>query len=361
MSVYKESQFWLRIVVAVFAVGLFLSVHAVYWPVIISLILTFILIPVRDGAMKLFARLTHHHLPVDIAILISFAVFVMIIGGLTNVILKPLIIQVNLLAANFNDLVDQTAAIAVQLENEQTQFYIPEQVKVVINDAFTKIGNYGVDGISNLVKSVFAIAGTVVEFFVVPIITFYFMKDGKKMVRSFVSIYPESYQTQLTGLFHEIQQVLSRYIRGQLLMSCIIAALTFFGMWALGVPYPMVIGLLAAITEWIPIVGPIIGAVPAILLGATVDLTLAVKVLIFYIVIQQVDSHLIMPQVMGAIISLHPVVIILALLVNGTLFGIAGMILTVPVTAVLQILCKHLWFYNSYKEKALNTDGNNYK
>ena len=96
-------------------------------------------------------------------------------------------------------------------------------------------------------------------------------------------------------------------------MSCIIATLTFLGMWAMGVPYPMVIGLLAAITEWIPIVGPIVGAVPAILLSATVSLSLPIKVII----------------------------------------------LTVPVTAVLQILCKHLWFYNTYKEKAMKHNGNN--
>lgn len=160
-------------------------------------------------------------------------------------------------------------------------------------------------------------------------------------------------------LFNEIQHVLSSYIRGQLTMSCIIATLTFCGMWIMGVPYPMVIGLLAAVTEWIPIVGPIVGAIPAILLGATVSLPLAVKVLIFYIVIQQIDSHIIMPQVMGAVISLHPVVIIIALLIGGTLFGIAGMVLTVPVTAVLQILCRHLWFYNTYKTKAMNTYGKN--
>lgn len=79
----------------------------------------------------------------------------------------------------------------------------------------------------------------------------------------------------------------------------------------------------------------------------------------FYIVIQQIDSHIIMPQVMGAVISLHPVVIIIALLIGGTLFGIAGMVLTVPVTAVLQILCRHLWFYNTYKTKAMNTYGKN--
>ena len=357
MSVYKESQFWLRVVLAALVFGLFLSVHAVYWPVVISLILTFILIPIRDLVLKGCLRLTHRHLPVDLAIIISFFLLIVLVAIITNSILKPLVMQVNLLAANFNTLVAQTAALVNQLENEQTQFYIPEQVKGIINDTFVKVGNYGIEGVTDLIRSVFAIAGTVVEFFVVPFITFYFMQDGSRMVRSFVKLYPSAYQGQLQQVFNEIEHVLSRYIRGQILMSCIIAALTFLGMWIMGVPYPMVIGLLAAITEWIPIVGPIVGAIPAILLGATVDLSLSFKVLIFYIVIQQVDSHLIMPQVMGAVISLHPVVIVIALLIGGTLFGVAGMILTVPVTAVLQILGRHLWFYKTYKEKAMNNYG----
>lgn len=358
MSTYKETQFWLRVALAVLAFGLFISVHAIYWPVIVSLILTFILIPIRDIVLKGFLRLTHHHLPVGLAIIVSFFLLIVIMTIITNSILRPLVAQVNLLAANFNTLVGQTAALVNQLENEQTQFYIPEQVKNIINDTFIKIGNYGIEGVTDLVRSVFVIAGTVVEFFVVPFITFYFMKDGSSMVQSFVNLYPPSFRGQLQQVFSEIEHVLSRYIRGQILMSCIIAGLTFVGMWIMGVPYPMVIGLLAAITEWIPIVGPIVGAIPAILLGATVDLSLSVKVLIFYIVIQQIDSHLIMPQVMGAVISLHPVVIVIALLVGGTLFGVTGMILTVPVTAVLQILGKHLWYYKTYKEKAMNDYGN---
>ena len=349
MVAYKGAEFWMRVTLAILAGALFLTVHAVYWPVVISLILTFILMPIRDGVIKGLRRLTGRHVPIDLAILISFVILIVIVTIITNIIVKPLVIQVNLLAANFNDLVRQTAALVTQLENEQTQFYIPDQVKKIVNDAFVKIGNYGIEGITNLIQSVFAIAGTVVEFFVVPIITFYFMKDGGHMVKSFVDIFPESYRSHLAGLFQEIQHVL----------SCIIATLTFLGMWAMGVPYPMVIGILAAITEWIPIVGPIVGAVPAILLSATVSLSLPLKVIIFYIVIQQIDSHLIMPQVMGAVISLHPVVIVIALLIGGTLFGVAGMILTVPVTAVLQILCKHLWFYNTYKEKAMKYNGNN--
>lgn len=357
MSMYKESQFWLRVTLTISAGALFLLVHAVYWPVVISLILTFILMPLRNLFIKFFHKLTKRNLPADIAILLAFFTFIVVLNGVANVILRPLLYQVNLLAANFNSLVAQTAALVTYLENEQTQFYIPEQVKVIINDTFVRIGNYGVEGVTNLISSVFAIAGTVVEFFVVPFITFYFMKDGGRMVHSFVHIYPEHYRPQLAAVFEEIHHVLSRYIRGQLLMSCIIGILTFLGMWIMGVPYPMVIGLIAAVTEWIPIVGPIVGAIPAILLGATVDLSIALKVLIFYIIIQQIDSHLIMPQVMGAVISLHPVVIVIALLIGGTLFGVAGMILTVPVTAVLQILCKHLWFYNTYKEKAMNTYG----
>lgn len=348
----------MRVALAILTGALFLSVHAMYWPVVISLILTFILIPIRDAVTKVLRRLTGKTIPIDLAILISFVVFIAIISLLTNSIVRPLVYQMNLLAANFNNLVSQTADLVTQIENEQTQFYIPEQVKNVINDTFVKIGNYGISGITNLVESVFAIAGTVVEFFVVPIITFYFMKDGDHMVQVFVDIFPKEYRAHLSGLFAEIQHVLSRYIRGQILMSCIIATLTCIGMWILGVPYPMVIGLLAAITEWIPIVGPIVGAVPAILLSATVDLSLPIKVIIFYVAIQQIDSHLIMPQVMGAVISLHPVVIVIALLIGGTLFGVAGMILTVPVTAVVQILCKHLWFYNSYKEKAMKYNGN---
>lgn len=357
MAATKSAQFWLRIVLASLAASLFILVHAVYWPVVVSLILTFIMIPIRDAVMHAWSRATYRRMPVDIAILISFAVLMLIIFLLTNIILKPLAAQANLLAANFNNIVAQTAALVTELEEEQTQFYIPGYVKSIIDEAFIKVSNYGVEGISNLVSSVFYIAGTVVEFFVVPFITFYFMKDGARMVQSFVRLYPEAYQSHLAEVFQEVQHVLSRYIRGQILMSCIIATLTFLGMWILGVPYPMVIGVLAAITEWIPIVGPIVGAVPAILLGATIDLGLAVKVLIFYVAIQQIDSHFIMPQVMGAVISIHPVVIVIALLVGGTLFGVAGMILTVPVTAVLQIICRHLWFYNIHKEKAMSEHG----
>lgn len=357
MIMLKTSQFWLRIAIAVLAVYMFLSVRSVYWPVVLSLIITFILIPVRDFILRAVLRLCGKKCPVGIAILLSFIVFICVLVLITNSILRPLLVQVNLLSANIEPLIAKITDLVTQYEESQTQIYIPDQVKIIIDDTFVKLGNYSVDGARNLVSTVFNIAGTVVELFVVPFITFYFMKDGASMVDTFIRLYPSDYQSHLRMFFYEVQRVLSSYIQGQLLMSCIIASLTFAGMWALGVPYPLVIGLLAAITEWIPIIGPILSALPAVLLGLVISPALAIKVLIFYIVVQQLDSHLIMPKVMGAVISIHPVVIVIALLVGGTLFSVQGMILAVPVTAVLQIVCKHMWFYNTYKAKAMNIYG----
>ena len=87
MSMYKEPQFWMRVALAALAFGLFISVHAIYWPVIISLILTFILIPIRDIVLKGFLRLTHHQLPSGLAIIISFFLFIVIMTIITNIII----------------------------------------------------------------------------------------------------------------------------------------------------------------------------------------------------------------------------------------------------------------------------------
>lgn len=191
MAANKKIEFWLRVVLSALAVCLFFAVQAVYWPVIISLIITFILAPLRDGIQRGLEYCLHRRVPKDISILLSFVVLIGVLVIMTNSIVKPLIGQLNLLANNFGTIVERTYDLVILLESDQTPFYIPDQVKAIINETFVKISNYGIDGVTNLVKSVFAIAGTVVEFFVVPFITFYFMKDGSKMLTSFIDYIPK--------------------------------------------------------------------------------------------------------------------------------------------------------------------------
>jgi predicted PurR-regulated permease PerM len=140
--------------------------------------------------------------------------------------------------------------------------------------------------------------------------------------------------------------VISAYIRGQVIISIIIGIFVFSGMYLLGVDYPLVLGLLAACTESIPIIGPIVGSVPAIMLAYLISPTLAFKVIIFYILVQFIENQIVVPNIMGHTIDLHPVVIIISLLIGGQLWGIIGMMLAVPAAALLRVLIKQLWITN---------------
>ena len=97
-------------------------------------------------------------------------------------------------------------------------------------------------------------------------------------------------------------------------------------------------------------IGLIIGAIPPVLLGLLQGTTVMLQVIFFYIIVQQVDGHFVMPKLMGSIINVHPVAIIAGVLIGGKIFGVLGMMIAVPLVAVLQILLKHMWFYDRYKK-----------
>lgn len=212
-----------------------------------------------------------------------------------------------------------------------------------------EIGEYTLRLAQFSLSAIFSFASTVIELIVVPFITFYMMKKGRTFSNKFAELFPERYHAHIKNLFKEIHFVLKAYIHGQLLLSVLMAFLVFIGMWIMDIPYPLVIGLLAGVVEVVPIIGPIIGAVPPILLGLLQGSSVMIQVIIFYVVVQQLDSHFIMPKLMGSIIEVHPVAIIAGVLIGGSLKGILGMMIAVPAVAVLQILLRHMWYYDRYK------------
>ena len=145
------------------------------------------------------------------------------------------------------------------------------------------------------------------------------------------------------NVIEEMALVISGYIRGQVLISIVIGVIVFCGMYLLEIDYPLVLGLLAACTETIPIIGPIVGSVPAIMLAYLVAPALACKVIVFYIIVHQLENHIVVPNIMGHTIALHPVVVIISLLIGGQLLGIIGMMMAVPATAILRVIVRQLW------------------
>ena len=130
----------------------------------------------------------------------------------------------------------------------------------------------------------------------------------------------------------------SAWLGGQLLLAAIIGGSAAIGLYLLGVPYFYVLALIAAIGELIPVVGPLLAALPGIGVALSVSPTMALGVAIFFLVQQQIENHVLVPRIMSRQVGVSPVVVIVSLMVGGSLLGILGVILAVPTAAIVQVV-----------------------
>ena len=131
---------------------------------------------------------------------------------------------------------------------------------------------------------------------------------------------------------------LGGWVSGQILLCVIIGSISWVGLTLIGVPYAVVLALIAGIMEAVPNIGPIIAAVPAVIIAALYSPWQALLVAILYIVIQQLENYIIVPRVMSRAVELHPLAVLLALMVGGELMGVLGAVLAVPVTAAISVI-----------------------
>jgi predicted PurR-regulated permease PerM len=171
-------------------------------------------------------------------------------------------------------------------------------------------------------------------------VSFYMLLEDSSFEKFIGKVWPGTVRDKekLQKAFHQVDLKVSMWVRGQIILSLSIGLLTFIGLSVLGVPYALVLSIIAAFTELIPIAGPIIGAVPAIIIAFLHSPILALWVVILTIGIQQFEQHVLVPQVMKRAVGLTGVLVIFSLLVGTKLFGILGAIIAVPVAASIKVL-----------------------
>jgi len=326
-------------------VWLLSKVTSIYLPVILALILSFLLNSVVDLLVRLPARWGRRQMPRSIAVLLSFVVAVFAIVIVALFIVFPFIQEFDKFVIDLPGLVRRIQFLIVVIEQQATAMELPDNVRDLLNQGVANMASFSVEMAKRILNAVFGFASQAVELVVVPVLTYYLLKDWRSLQLGFINAFSPQYRQQLQNVTSEMGNVISGYIRGQIVISIIMGVLVFSGMYLLGVDYPLVLGLLATLTETIPIIGPVIGAIPAILLAYIISPALAVKVIVFYILIQQIENHLIVPNIMGHTIDLHPIVVVISLLIGGHIYGVAGMMLAVPVTALLRVVIRHLWYY----------------
>ncbi|KUJ91234.1 MAG: hypothetical protein XD65_0725 [Caldanaerobacter subterraneus] len=216
--------------------------------------------------------------------------------------------------------------------------YLPPQVEKVLDKNLGSLNNAFTYHIDSAFKSVITILKDAVDIIIIPIVTFYFLKDKKVFKEEIERILPQKYSTKFFNILKKIDKILSKYLRAQIYISTFVAIFTMIGLSLIKVKYAFLIGVLAGILNIIPYVGPILSIIPTVLIGLLDSLTKGFWALIICLLVQQVENAFITPKIMSDSVGLHPVTVIFSLIAGGELFGIWGLLLSVPIVAMIKAI-----------------------
>ena len=183
------------------------------------------------------------------------------------------------------------------------------------------------------------------------ILSIYILLDMPKIQRSMRNLLPEGRREEIIGLAENVGNVLGSFFRGQLLVALFVGIASAVGLTWVKIPFAAVVGLIAGVFNLVPLIGPFIGAVPAVILGLLSGEPIrALWGALVLLLVQQIDNHIISPNVMARTVKLHPITVMLALLAAGSLFGLFGMLMIVPGIATAKMLAGHFWKKRSVRE-----------
>lgn len=209
-------------------------------------------------------------------------------------------------------------------------------------------------GLASATTSVFStlagIFGGLIQFVSVFVITFYLIvrKNG---VRQFVhSVTPAQYQDKVASTMSKIQEKLGFWFRGELILMFVVGLLTYVGLTIWGMEYALVLALWAGLTEIIPYVGPVLGAIPAVALALSISPIKALGILLTYMIIQQLENNLLVPAIMKKAVGLNPVISIIAILIGVKIGGVVGALMAIPVAVVVAVIV------SDFCDKRFNVD-----
>jgi predicted PurR-regulated permease PerM len=200
------------------------------------------------------------------------------------------------------------------------------------------VGEGGGQAVGTVLGAVFNVLGGLFGFFTILILTFYLLVEADSLRNTFLKLFPAERRPRVAKASRDITVKVSAWLGGQMLLAGVIGTTSAIGLWLMGIPFFYVLALISAVGELIPVVGPILAAIPAVAVAATVSLNKVLLVVIFFVVQQQFENHVLVPKIMERQVGVSAVTVILALLIGGNLLGIAGAILAVPTAAILQVL-----------------------
>ncbi len=304
-------------------------------------ILLFVIAALLAYALAPLVTLLERVLPRFVAILIVYLIVLGAVVGLLYLVVRSAIDQVTSLSAYVGGLLTPGSSNHVSpLEQTLHSLGISQsQISSARNQIISQ--TEGLAG--NVVPLLSGLVNTVLDVVVVAVLSIYLLVDGSRMTGWLRRNLPLSQRGRTRFLLETLQRIVGGYIRGQLLLCAIVGVLVGAGMAVLHVPYALLLGVLAFILEFIPILGTLVSGAICVLLALTQGWLWAILVLAYFVIVHVLEGDVLGPRVVGKAIGLHPVVSLLALIAGGELYGITGALLASPVAGVLQAVVIALW------------------
>jgi predicted PurR-regulated permease PerM len=270
-----------------------------------------------------------------LAILTIYLLLVALLAGVGMLVVPPLVAQARELWSNLPELLHKAQQWLIDRGLLNRELTVQEAVQR------SPVGNS--DAVGTVIGAITGFVGGIFGFVTILILAFYMLLDAESFVRTFVRLFPRGERARVAAACVRVSTKVSAWLGGQLLLAGVIGSTAALGLFIMGVPYFYVLALIAAFGEMIPIVGPVLSALPAIAVALTVSPTLALAVIIFFLLQQQFENHVLVPKVMERQVGVSAVTVIISLLIGGSLLGIVGAILAIPTAAILQVILQELW------------------
>lgn len=304
----------------------------------IAVALAFVLDPV-------VTFLQHRRVPRWAGVLVAYALVVGLVWGFIALAIPPLAQQ----SREFVDHLPELGAALTNLQHDFLDWYrslpLPTELRNMLDDSIANANQAFIDALRQIlgptVSAVLRTAAFLLGLIVIPVFLFFVLKDRERLPGAVRGAIPDTWRADADNVLNLLALTGGRWVRGQLVLGAAIFGATLVGLTGLYLAgftefgrFTLVLAVVAGVLEWFPIIGPIISAIPALLIGISISPAAALAVVILYVAIQQLENNLLVPKVMGDAVDLHPAVLIVALVVGASLFGVGGAILAAPIVAI---------------------------
>jgi predicted PurR-regulated permease PerM len=319
------------------------AIRVIWLPLAFAAGLVFLL----DPAVKVFAGL---HIPRPVGAILAMLVLLALIVAV-GALVWPTVQQqgvelIQQLPDLYVSVVDWLREVAVTLGLDIDDFLSQQAIEEWLRDPANQETIQGLlfgfgAGAGVVIRGV---AETIAVVGLAPVLAIYLLIDLNRFKKNTLELMPPRHRNEISYVSGEVGTALGSFVRGQLLVSLIVGVASSLGMWAIDLPFWLLIGIIAGFLNLIPFVGPVVGgALAALVALLNSDPWQAVWAVLIMIAVQQLDNHLITPMIQRARVNLSPLVIVLALIVGGALAGLLGVLVAIPATAAMRIVVGHLW------------------